>query len=74
MQKLTRILTFFRLVDEHDGNISLTNVALIVCTFRFITAPAASITELAAVLATLTNYTAKKVINSKAKETQGDEQ
>lgn len=69
---LKRALTFFRLVDEHDGNISLTNVALIVTTVRFITAPAASITELAAVLATLTTYTAKKVINKNAGP--GDEQ
>lgn len=65
---LIRLLKFFRLVDEHDGNISLTNLALIVTTVRFVAAPAASITELAAVMATLTTYTAKKIINKKAED------
>ena len=63
MNHLFRVLIFLRLIDEHDHQVSLTNVALIVTLVKLALAPQASITDVAAVFLSLAAYTGKKIIN-----------
>jgi hypothetical protein len=58
--KMKRLLIFFRLVDAHDGLISLTNVALIVVIVKLTLVKTPGLTELGTLLLALANYNAKK--------------
>lgn len=63
---LLKPLVFLRLVDAHDGSLSLTNVAMYVALTKLAVAPQAGVTEVATLLLALLSYSAKKVINRKA--------
>lgn len=57
-----RILKFFNLLDSQD-NLSVTNIAVIVCVTKIAIAPQFSITEVGALMVTLLNYAHKRYIN-----------
>jgi hypothetical protein len=59
---MKRILIFFRLVDAHDGLISLTNLALIVVIVKLVLVKTPGLTELGTLLLALANYNAKKLL------------
>jgi hypothetical protein len=59
-----RLLAFLRLTDAHDGQLSLTNLALIIVLVKLALAPSSPI-DLATLLATLTAYYGKKVLSSR---------
>lgn len=63
---LLKPLVFMRLVDAHDGSLSLTNVAMYVALTKLAIAPQAGVTEVATLLLALLSYSAKKVINRKS--------
>lgn len=65
---MTKILTFLRIVDPHDGLISLTNVALLVVLVKIAFAASFSIVEAGALFVTLLSYQGKKLINKDAQE------
>lgn len=56
---------FFRILDEYNNNLSLTNVAVIIVLVKLCMAPAVSITDIGALLISLLSYTGKKVLNNK---------
>lgn len=56
---LIKILNFFSLLDE-AGNLSITNLAVIVCVTKIATAPEFSMAEMGALIATLLNYIHKR--------------
>lgn len=68
-QKILRALIFLRLIDEYDGNLSLTNIALIVVLTKFMygTIFAGEFTlkveDVIGIGVTLASYQAKKAIN-----------
>jgi len=64
---MKRILSFLNLLDN-DGNLSISNIAVIVCVTKIAIAPHFSITEVGALLVSLLNYAHKRVINDGAKE------
>jgi len=60
------------LIDEHDGQISLTNLALLIVLFKLAIAPAVGLVEIGGLFISLLAYSGKKVINNKQKkETDG---
>ncbi len=62
-----KLLRFFNLIDN-DGNLSITNVAVIVCITKMALASQFSGMDVGALLATLLNYAHKRVINDAAKD------
>jgi hypothetical protein len=63
---MNKVLSFLRLVDPHDGQISLTNVALIVVLVKIGFAPEVSLVDAGALFVTLLSYQGKKLINRDA--------
>lgn len=63
MSYLKKILIFIRLVDVHDGLLSITNVALFVVLYKLFMVQTASITDIGALFIGLANYNVKKYIN-----------
>ena len=61
-----RALQFIRFTDPHDGNISLSNIALMVVLVKLSFVPATTLTDTVPLFLALANYTAKKYINSSA--------
>lgn len=61
---LYKYLVFFRVIDEHDSKLSLTNIAVIICLFKIIYAPTLSLTEVGAFMLAMLNYAYKKHVNS----------
>lgn len=61
--KFKRLLVFFRLIDDHDGNLSFTNLALIIVLAKIATVQEASVMDLGSLLIALTNFNVKKYIN-----------
>ena len=68
MDRIFKILIFFRLVDGFDNTLSITSIAMYISLFRLATTPSASYTDIGALLVTLGAHTAKKVINSNNKD------
>ena len=70
-EKIVRAMIFLRLIDEYDGNLSLTNLALIVVLTKlmFGTMFTASfnlkLEDVIGIGVTLASYQAKKAINNK---------
>lgn len=60
---MSKVLTFLNLLDS-DGNLSITNVAVIVCVTKLAIAPEFSIAEVGALLCSLLNYSHKRYVNS----------
>ena len=64
MDKVLRVLIFFRLVDGFDGNLSITNLGMFVSLYRLITVPQASYSDVGATLIAFGNYGFKKYLNN----------
>ena len=70
-KKLVRALIFLRIIDEYDGNLSLTNIAVIViltklmCGTLFAGTFNLQIEDVIGVGVSLFSYQAKKAINNK---------
>lgn len=60
---LLKTAVFLRLVDGHDGQLSITNIAMFVVLYKLFTVEAASINDLGALLVTLGAYNYKKFLN-----------
>lgn len=59
---LLKIGQFIRIIDE-DGVLSLTNITVYISMYKLLTSPVTSYTDIAALVASLGTYTAKKIIN-----------
>lgn len=68
--KIKSLFTFLKLIDKHDGQLSLTNVAVIVVVTKMALAPVASITDVGTLFITLLAYSSKKVINNRQKNAE----
>lgn len=67
--KLRRILVFLRLIDDHDGNLSLTNLAVLITLGKLLLASnVIAPTDLGAIIAALASYQAKKMFAPKSGE------
>ena len=67
MEKINKVLTFLNLVDT-NGNLSITNLAVVITLIKLATSPSANITEAGTLLIALGNYALKRqVIASSAK-------
>lgn len=64
---MKRVLTFLNLLDN-GGNLSITNVAVIICLVKIAMAAQFSGTEVGALVATLINYGHKRMVNDGASE------
>jgi len=74
MDKLFKIMTFFRLIDPVDNNLSITNIAMIVSLIRLGTTPQASYQDIGALMLTLSSYSYKKYLHkdNQQPQTKGD--
>jgi hypothetical protein len=64
---LLRLLTFLRLVDGHDGVVSLTSVALYVAIGKLATTPSLGMADIAALLLPLLASAHKRHLGARAK-------
>lgn len=64
--KVQAVLVFLRLVDSHDGNLSLTNLAVIAAIAKFAFLPISGVFETAAMAVIFASYIAKKYLNKNA--------
>jgi hypothetical protein len=62
-----RLLKFLSLVDR-SGNLSITNIAVIVCITKIAIAPTFTVTEVGALMLSLFNYAHKRIESNKVKE------
>jgi hypothetical protein len=60
---MKRAAQFFRLIDGHDGQLSITNVAVLVVLIKIALASEVSLTDAGALFVVLMSYQSKKVIN-----------
>jgi hypothetical protein len=60
---VNKVLTFLRIIDPHDGLISLTNVALLVVLVKIAASSSFSMVDAGALFVTLLSYQGKKLIN-----------
>lgn len=61
MDKLLRVLQFFRVTDE-QGNLSLTNIALVATLVRALLLPQLAVQDIVAVAATIAGYQFKRFV------------
>lgn len=61
MEKIISTLRFLRIVDS-EGNISLSNIAMVATLVRLLVAPATSVADLVAFLGTVANYSIRRAI------------
>ena len=69
-EKIIRAMTFCRLIDDYDGNLSLTNIALIVILTKFMCGTVIGnfnlkVEDVIGIGVTLASYQAKKAINQR---------
>lgn len=64
MNYIKKALKFLNLVDR-SGNLSITNIAVIVCITKIAMAPEFSMAEIGALLVSLMNYAHKRVETAK---------
>lgn len=57
-----RVLKFLSLLDN-EGNLSISNIAVIVCVTKLAIAPHFSVTEVGALMVSLLNYAHKRYTN-----------
>lgn len=62
-----KALTFLRVIDAHDGLISITNVQSIIVLAKLQIAPSVGIVEIGGLLIALASHQGKKIINQKSK-------
>lgn len=70
MTRLHRWLCFLRLVDSHDGQVSLTNLALLVALWKVARVTTPSMGELSALLMALLAYAGKKWMAGQTTDTE----
>lgn len=58
-----KVMIFFRLVDAHDMTLSITNIALYITLYKLATVEQASMTDVGAVMVSLSNYGLKKYLS-----------
>jgi len=58
-----RTLVFLKIVDEHDKNISISNIALLIMLGKLVVIQNASMMDLGSVMIAMMNYSYKKYIN-----------
>lgn len=63
-----KVLTFFRVIDAHDGMVSLTNLAVLIVLIKLAIVPSTTVMDIGTLLVALTNYTGKKLINKQEPE------
>jgi hypothetical protein len=66
-----RILSFFNLTDR-DGNLSISNIAVIVCVTKMAIAPEVTLVDAGALLVALLNYSHKRQQASQFQHKQED--
>lgn len=59
---MKRVAEFLRVIDIHDGNVSLTNVALLIVLVKLAVAPEVTLVDAGALLVALLSYQGKKLI------------
>ncbi len=64
---MKRILTFINLLDS-SGNLSISNIAVIIALVKMATAAQLSGTDVAGLLAVLGNYAHKRAVNNGAQQ------
>jgi hypothetical protein len=64
-----KLLNWLRITDE-QGNLSITNVAVLIVLIKLAIAPAVSLTEVGGLLIALANYSSKKLIKIKQEPVQ----
>lgn len=67
LDRIKSAMCFFRLVDPHDGLVSLTNVGLIVAIAKLAWAPASPV-DFAVLTITLLSYYGKKTLTAKTSQ------
>ena len=67
MNKIKKIASFLRLVDE-NGQLSLTNVSVIVTIIKLVLVQNASVCDLGILIASLTSYQVKRIVTKKPLE------
>lgn len=65
---MNKVLSFLRIIDPHDGQVSLTNVALIVVLIKIAASASFSMVDAGALFVTLLSYQGKKIINKDKQE------
>lgn len=65
---LVSFLAFVRIVDAHDGGVSLTNCALIVCIVKLAILKTFDLPDLAALMGVLMSYAHKRSARAKVKD------
>lgn len=68
---MKQIFKFLNLLD-HEGNLSITNLAVIVVLIKLAIAPAATLTEAGTLLIALANYAHKRVVTNSVPEVTED--
>lgn len=69
--RFLQLLTFLRLVDQHDGLVSLTNLALLVAIAKIATTQALGMEDLGLLIAGLLAYAGKKAQFAKTQRDEG---
>jgi hypothetical protein len=64
LTNISKVLKFLRLVDDVDGNLSLSSIAVIIVLGKLVVAPSGNISDALPVFIALLNYSAKKIINN----------
>ena len=59
-----QVLTFFRIIDNNDGQISLTNIALMVVLYKLFKSTDTSMTDIGGLFIGLSSYSYKKYVNA----------
>lgn len=66
MKFIIKTMTFLRIIDQHDGQLSISNLAVLITLGKIAFAPTASLTEAGALFVALGNYAYKKHVNKGA--------
>ena len=66
LQTIKDTFIFLRLVDAHDGLLSLTNLAIFITLYKLVVTPAISLNDVGLVFVAIANYGYKKYINKEA--------
>jgi hypothetical protein len=70
---ITRALEFLRIVDPHDGNVSISNALLVAVLVKILCAKTAGLGDLGMLLCAIGNYNAKKIINQATGQPEPDQ-
>lgn len=69
-EEALRVLKFFRFVDEKDGLISLTNIAMWIAIIKLATTSSANMEDIGSLFTVLLAYVGKKYINQTGNSNQ----